>query len=589
MNLSVISPICSSIATSLTLTETKRAEESVKAGASAPLTAIMQSSQQAETYSLVNHALTLGNINPIPQNIKIASYVIPYIFAFGQWANIKNKYLKNSITFIHNNIGTLFQVASIVSSIALIYFGNIIYGLPSIIILSLGVLDRNGTLPCKVRQIFHKCSFPLMAASSILFGNLSNRILSIVNLSLITYNYLSSSKKLDYLASFKIFKFLKKEKPKAQKNNLTPKILKDIIDYKYMFSDVEINKSHFSEATLPHVSTDPRLISSFFKKIDWNKKNIDTLRKKLEKDQRYIKDFGDPNTQSDKQIIAHANHCINVFVTSIVEKKILQGEPLDYTKALEYLRIVANHLSKEKDDLSKTDMLLRIAVEGGVYCGPGKFEVLEDICTRTILQMDEVPFRTKILYALRNFRLSIFDATYYRLIKIIEKVPKIGTIYKALDMLDLHNYNTFLNLWGYDFGINKLSADSDSVAFIDPAIKLFLKKQYQDIDEKLNRGYTSYSIANHLESTFGTEQIPKSEFYIWLRSWIMRQSINDTEKEKLIDSLVDVRGPILFNKYIELKDGEIAPEFIIAMLFDMGIVNFADKKEMLPKEKKISA
>lgn len=102
---------------------------------------------------------------------KTVFFIIPTIII--NWAaseEIKNSLLNRTIHFIHDNIGTLCQLASLVTAVALFQIGSTVLASVSLTFLTLGYLDRAKLLPKRCQTILHRTGFTVSMFSALAIG-----------------------------------------------------------------------------------------------------------------------------------------------------------------------------------------------------------------------------------------------------------------------------------------------------------------------------------------------------------------------------------------------------------------------------------
>ncbi len=145
--MSTIWSVAEGFASGSVLADMKRTEDSVRQGQNHYLTAVHQSGQIWECLSQVQRVLEAASYATLSFSTRCIFALPPVLLAYAaahQWGG-------QSLYLIYDQIGTLCQVASLVSSVTLIIFGNVAFGVASITFIGLGFLDRNGILPQGVR------------------------------------------------------------------------------------------------------------------------------------------------------------------------------------------------------------------------------------------------------------------------------------------------------------------------------------------------------------------------------------------------------------------------------------------------------
>ncbi|HEY5259535.1 MAG TPA: hypothetical protein VIJ46_02725, partial [Rhabdochlamydiaceae bacterium] len=160
------------------LAEMKRTEDSVRQGQNHYLTAVHQSGQIWECLGQVQRVLEAASYTTFSFSTRCIFALPPVLLAYAatnQWGG-QNLYL------IYDHIGTLCQVASLVSSVTLVVFGNVAFGVASITFVGLGFLDRNGILPQEARRIIHMTTYPLFLVTGLFVGDMFTQLFVAANL-----------------------------------------------------------------------------------------------------------------------------------------------------------------------------------------------------------------------------------------------------------------------------------------------------------------------------------------------------------------------------------------------------------------------
>lgn len=539
------------------LAEMKRLEDSVGAGRNAYLMGVTQFAQGYQAISLVESALKFSGKAPFPISAGRFLYLSPILLAIASKRNIENKWIRSAVIFIQDHYGTLCHVAALVSSVVLIYFGNLFFGVPTLIILGIGYLDRKGLLPGRVRHFIHEYSSPFMTIASVFVGNPVNRFFAVLSC-------------ISYLINYHLASKQAKEVSIIQQ----PPISFDINTVKAILNNqripLEINRDHIHYPCMPiSPAIDISELSTRFERINWEN-NIGALRRKLQGNQRFVQREGNVNpAMSDEFLIKYVTDNMKDLIDGVKNRRLLQGEPLDYGRLQDYLKLIAQNLRTETNEVEIVDQLLRLAVEGGKHCGPGAFEVAEELALLAIDQSSEIPFQTKVLNSLQTNRVHHFQKIYQ------EAFKTTGILGRIVDWQDVHVYNQFINLYGNQLGLRSAGADNDAIAVIDPFIALATSPLAKKITQLFWNEHDIHSIISNLQRE-KAGSLPKHEFFTWWRDWLQKAPIPHEEKGKLIDDLADAQKFSLFGvTTADLgNDGRIVlrENAILAMLYCMGIV-----------------
>lgn len=223
MAMSVISPIASGIRRGFVLTEIVRQEDNNVAKKGFLLVATNQFFEVLCAKSYVNQALTMASCRELPLAGRVVLYLTPPLLAYAASMKIQNSVVRSVVHTLHAHIGTLCQIAVVVSSVAMIILGSPILGVTSLAVLGIGLLDRKGLLPSRVSHFLHNYSFPILAVTTILSGHYIEGVICIViEVAFRFFNRKQSASALpapvdrkNFLDADKLLEFLSNPKPLA--------------------------------------------------------------------------------------------------------------------------------------------------------------------------------------------------------------------------------------------------------------------------------------------------------------------------------------------------------------------------------------
>jgi hypothetical protein len=547
--ISSIVSVARGLAAGQSLVSMNDTENSVRAGRDALGTSLLQCGEIWIVLGVVEKLLKAMSKAPFAVSTRRICYLTPFVTTYLA-SKLKNRAARQILLKIEDNTGALCRLAAVVSSVAFIALGQTLYGYALLLMLVIGRLDQKGTLPEKTRQILHKYAEPF---------SLSLGLITATNLS----DFFTSS---FFLLSF-ITDYLPNKKP-VENYSLPdePKLLK-LPAHNLLISRkaaVKINSRYLLERpTVPVPNIDMMILKTQFDQIVWDKGNCMALRQKLKNDKRFIADYFTVEGKTDQELINYASQALEELLTSIKNRHIANGEPSNYDRMEDYLKTIADILEKEKDPIIKTDALLRLAVEGGGYCGPGKYEAIEEIYFSLIGQ--KASLRTKVLLCLQDFRRGLYNTVFY------EKVSD-NPIFKIFDAFDLHFYNFEEKVFGKIFALHRGAVENDSQAFVDAFTrKVFLVIGSAPYRKAFKKGHTSSRITECVQRTFGTPRLPAEDFNAWLKGWIEREVTDETLRKEMLEAatLHEYDTVIIENRK---PQPVIKPEYITAFLVDMGIL-----------------
>lgn len=635
-NFSQLTPFFESAARSTGLSVLKRKEDTLRQGYSYLLTSVCQLGQiyfASKQFDVLLKARNCSSSSSFYQTTIFCA--VPAIII--NWAakkDIKNPLLNRTLYFLHDNIGTLCQIVSVVTAVALLQLGSTVFASTSLLFLTLGYIERSRILPLYCRAIIHQIGFITGTLSLLIVGDPLDKCISAINLIGEIANYCLVSKKsamsiqkqlinseeeISYLSILDMDNILN-----SPVNHLT----NNTIDIKYNLADlirvlkerekIEINHQHLLIDPLPPtVNEDITNLNAYFENIDWNKE-LPVLRKKLASDERWIKRYAPEGWNQqyglDKNNSLKDNQTVNLFssdkapeiqylrkqlhilVDSIKEKKILHGEPHSYENLHNYLKMIT-HLIEEQPIIERVGIFMKLGIEGGEYCGSGLYRSIEEIYSGLLAQTDRFKnvfsFKQRLLISLQQQRFKIFQNFYLHTIKIWNSIPIIG---RFIDPTDIHFFNLLANFYALDFGLPDQGSQKDEIAamnFSDILIAHYICHSGQKIlwtDNPNIHGYTTNNIVSYLsEEAIGTNSLPYGEVTQWALSWIEKKRILLAEQDqttkavqKAIKILDDFEEGLSENgkygqaEWIE-KQGKrtlqirYSTPLINAMLVDMGI------------------
>ncbi len=349
-------PVFQGVESAIVSTKLKKIEDSVRAGGNSYLTAILQIFQGLKALNFVNKANQAAGRPLFSWAGKSLVCLTPVVLAILKNTEAVPEKIRPILTLFKDHLSNVYQIAVIVSCVSLLFFGQTSFAVSSLVILGIGAMDRNRWLPCELRRLVHQSTEPLLIGTSLFFGDVIDRTLALLSaLSWCAELYLSLNKK---------------SLPFDLQQNLTSETVSALLCKP---SQIKINKTFVDYNLFPPVpDIDIQFFIEKFDKINWEK-HIQTLREKLRRDTRFITYYLTTDNKTDEQIIAIAKDSLQTFIDEVKERRIRQGEPTDYQKLHDYLKIIAKHIEGECDEVAWTDVLFRLAVEGGGYCGPGKF------------------------------------------------------------------------------------------------------------------------------------------------------------------------------------------------------------------------
>lgn len=534
----------------LVATELKRLEDSVRAGRSQPLTVGLQLGQAAKTCDYASKALQAGGLASVSWMGKTVCCITPLVIALLKGSSWMPEGGKRVLQFVQDHLTNLCQVANVASCVALIILGHPFFAVPSLLVLGIGFCDRQGWLPLSARHMLHRYMQPALILSGILAGSVLDRIFTVFSLVLWGIQAYQVSQK--------------KQAPTFQfQQNLTVEKAERFLRGELA---VKVNPLHLSHKLIPRVpDIDLQALIRSYDQIENWPKHIGVLRKKMRNDPRFVADYGTPDGKTDEEIIALARHALVEFERTIRERRVLQGEPADYQTMENYLKVIAHFIQTTDREIDRVDALFRLAIEGGEYCGPGKFEVIESVYAQVIGRDPETLFLDKLSLCLQDERHRWIQDFYYT---SYVRNPIGSVLGRLIDWQDIHSYNLFINLYGDEFGLRKVGAENDDTAIVDPLFQWVISKTLQNsIRDRFWRSQGRDTHEQAVGEALGTLRLPKDAFYNFWGEWIDRQPISALQKAHCRRQLSQSR---LFGVPME-EEERVNAAFIALLFLDAGI------------------
>ncbi|MBA2367658.1 MAG: hypothetical protein H0V82_01370 [Candidatus Protochlamydia sp.] len=530
----------------------------------------------------------------------LIKFGVPAGLAFLASSEISNIYLRKVVNLAQEHVGSMCLIASIASNVALFAIGQQLMAGTTLLYLGIGFLDRQNLLPERVHQILDKGGHVIGSITGLVFGGTFVRLISIVDIAMTTYKfYLSYMHPNPEL----IPQMIQEAQPLPVVPLIETPVLvtRDHLNTLNDFTWCEVNQEHLNRNLLPPIREGVTLdrVIELSEAIEWENHRA-VIHAKLEDDERWREIYA--GTMDE---IAYFKQNLQKLVNGIKNREILQGRPQNFQMVEAYLLYLAQELAN-LDEMTQADYLITLGIEGGEYCGPGAFRVIEELFSNMISHTAGVPFEWRLLACLQQERIAIFQQIYDN----FWKSSPIFQLYKTfMNMNDVHNYDTLINLTkaGPRFGIPHQGALNDEAAYVPPSSEIMckpfnkaLEKTFWQgsemprmqveknpnlnpveswkvwrwykvaIDQVWVNGYEQNTILQRLKTTIGTAQLPKAEIYVWWQNWIQRQPVPDAEKALMEEELMMFAS--INGESLETEQGEIRPKFLIAMLQEMGVL-----------------
>lgn len=564
---SVVFPIARGISIGTGMADVKRIEDSVRAGRNAVLTAVAQSTEIHYASILSNAALESAGYTPIPFAARAIGYLAPPVLAFFIKQGIDSPAVRKCALWVQDHLGLLCQLAAAVSSIALVAFGQLALGLTCLALIGIGFLDRFGVLPEFIRLPLHEYSPVVRVVTGLIIGDIFEKIFALFSLAAYGYQRYQS-----YSAQRVSIHEVHQAPLIAHKEPLTLDRLKIILATEPAF---EINPYHLKLDTLaPPPNVEISELRELFKTVSWETE-LPILKKKFQSDLRFRELHGTIYQVDDVTIIEMLAAQLENYIDSIERRHISAGEIHDYDRLDCYLKTIIGELQKTDDPIKKADALMRLAIDGGSYCGPEKFNVAEDLYVELAMGSKAISPELKILLRLQSARTHWFMSKYNEVVNSLNANESCLTkmMKSVLDFQDLHLYNLFANSHGQAFGLLKSGADNDHVALVDPLTQSLAASVTESLETAFQKEYNRNYVIKELQEAVGTKVLPRLDLFTWWSDWIDKQEISPEEKDALQGELS--LGNLLGHR-MQSDAYVFKKKFLQAMALDIGILKLRD-------------
>jgi len=596
-------PACEAITSSYGLFLEKDLEDGAQQGRNLNLAALQQFGQsiflvsqmnklKEATQSLfVSNAVQIGLSLAGPLLAGVITLEGKYIKKETCFLSLGNKkvtwlHIRKGIVWLNQNLGSFYQVTSLVTNVALLYLGHHAYAIPSLTILSIGYLNRRNCLNQTFRKIYLTVT-PYIATIGVIFSeSYLEKVITVINLT-------------DSILRWQFPKKIMKPYDEVQHlHHLTYGQFEQVFTTNPVSPrkvDIEINRDHIWVAPFPVVKNiDFKPLEELVESFNWSNNEVFSfLEKALEQDARWpgSDEFLLSLEASESEVkslkIQYAKRKIYILIKSIREEQIETKAPLNYGMLRNYLAYIAEKLPGTDFD-QKKQLLIRLALEGGDYCGPGIYQQLEKIAVALCYNKADsrLPLKQRLLLILQQERLRIMEGFHEQVF------PSIHPYFHHLlfgGTKDVHAFEFTVQAFGFDFGLPNQGPEGNmigEVSYLDkyiyrqfsslPADFLWTELAFNRLIETsfVNRtktvkpdnfiGYTQDRIKKTIKDEIGSPLIPKTDIYHWAQEWINQTSATEEQKESFLDKLQDGVSFENFKSNFEYS-------FIQAMLVDMGV------------------
>ncbi|KIC72404.1 hypothetical protein [Candidatus Protochlamydia amoebophila] len=551
--------------------------------------AIQQMELLNQALRQVKYALiAAGNTNPL-RGMTVVVIGAPMLVSWLASQEFNDLRLRKVVNFAQSHLPTLSVAISVISTLALWIFHQRIQATAFLILTTIGFLDRHCFLPAQMHSPLNYMMYSISNIAGMIWGNTLNRLFCVINLvsPIVDYFFKSYRDQLNQenrqlnQENRQTLSLPASSNPEQSYLNVSLQDLENLTNQ----SQYAVNPVHLKQTVLPSIQVDAKLdqILDYLADINWDNHQI-ALSLKLRDDERWSEIARGTISEQD-----YFKQNLKAFIKSIKNRDMV-GPPQNYQMLDFYCKFIAQEL-RHQDEMSRADILLKLGIEGGQYCGIGKFRVVEEVFHSLISQSEALPLQQRIFATLFLERTRMFQAVYQTVLTsnlfsyLLSKIAKIN---------DVHKYNICMNMAkiGTQFGVAHQAALNDENAYIAPIFKIFpifdttvrkllweggVVNSYSDSQTNGRwvksfvylKPYDQITIINHIQTTIGTPQIPKADIYQWWSEWIDRQEVEVERKQSLKEELT-MEGK-LQGENLEMN-GKIQNKFLIAMLQEMGIL-----------------
>jgi hypothetical protein len=499
-----------------------------------------QSYQLYYSSALVNKALIAAGYKKVPFQGRIVASITPAIIDVFVNLKIRFSCVTKGSTFIQDAIGPFCQLVALVSSVALIYFGQLPLGITALSIITLGFIDRMDILPMWIRNPIHEYSSFFGISMDLITGSIPKKIFTVILLVPFCFaKYCEFTDKPDQLHIKHITK----------KNTLNLDLLNKILQNT---TTLEVNPHHFTLTDFtPTTPAEIKELMDLFVSINW-KPHIPLIEEKF-KIQQAKSDEDVASYQA--RIIELAKTNLQTYIDAILDKR------HEFDRIHSYLKTIAYQLPKE-DETTQVVSLLGLAVKGSHNGSLEQLLFEERLYWKLAIRCDLIPMNQKFLLLLQNKRTDWLLNEYLDL-RFLERLRLIPVL------------TVYLSLYGKKLGVEIASSHHEDMASLDPLTKSLVGWYTKNIPNSFEQIYTEDSISEELFARIGTSDMLRPNLFSWLKSWIDHQEIEASTKEQLlreIDSGSLLGIPLKQNYPDSSPLNSFNKDLLKAMALDMGIL-----------------
>lgn len=541
----------------------------------------------------------LGRAGPMSYFHNFCVIALPAGISYLASYNFKNFYLRKIINLAEDHLGTFALAAIVISNVALFALGYTLMASTTLACIAIGIADRYHLFPDRLHNTLQSVGWIVANVGGLVYGDPISRLLCLAELVTAAvstfFKFKNCRQQLlnEEIVEIDVY-------PDEPPTLINKERLMAITDQ----SQFNINRSHLNKEILPTINenTDIDIFNQICERIDWQN-HLQALKVKLNHDERW-KEL----TSQEGREVEFLKQNLRLFIDSIKNRQILHGRPRSYEAIQRYTKFIAEKIV-DMDEIEQADIIMVLGIEGGDYCGPGKFRVIEETFLSLASTNGHLPLDIRILANLQQARLDRFQNCYLALWKTLPLVRLCGQFTKINNIHNVNQYVAATNS-GKRFGIPHQGAVNDPSFDVSP-VTYYLSSQSMSflLDDSFWNGrpipqiylswntelpllqrwkiwkwikvenlptpcqaYDQNGVIHNLQEIIGTPALPKTDIYAWWQDWIERQdNLSPQEKEAAQDELTNAT---LFGEPIE-ENGKIRNKFLIPMLQEMGVLSHA--------------
>ena len=543
------------------LNECLEEDDTYRQGRHHVMTAINQVLEWSIALEQVAACFAAAQLSHSLTSFHIAKFVVPFGIAYLSSRQIKHFHISEVANAIQEHMGKASLLVTAVATTALLMLGQQLLAVVTLTYLATGLLDRFNLFSETTQHRLRQANFVIGNLAGLYLGGNIIRVACVMNMIIAAVQkYFKHSQEVQpanphkqpaTLSDQVLTDELKDDNGERQATTLTLHELQQLTND----TVCAVNKSHVHIKSLPPVRPDVRIddIFEISDQIEWER-HEHVIKGHLAKDKRWL-EVG----QFDSTPIEYFKRNLRSLVESIRDKKILQGKPQNYDMLQYYCRYIAQEL-KGLDEMSQADYLILLGIDGGEYCGTGKFGIVEEVFESMLALASGLPLEMRVFACEQQERVRVWQ-NIYGMTWLTNPFWQIQGYFTEINAV--HNANLFINLVqaGERFGIPNQAAQNDQAAVINPATHYLAFSLVHWVEESFWNGkaipqcyftfenpqgtdrlkpwkwvklnvdsvspspYNQAAMLARLQQTIGTPQITKMEIYSWWNEWIGRQGI----------------------------------------------------------------